>query len=148
MTARTLIILATTGLLATVSVAAPADRSAAEEAVAVQIGDAQVTFWPNVGGDAISARLSCADGSFAEMKSETVAPVSLPFAAVNGRCKYQVHIHPPVDREALRRAEEADDDATMERISRLEQEQTVVVHGSFTMVDGTAVVPARPQTDN
>lgn len=149
MITRTLTILTAGTLLAVPLVAVPPDggdaAAAPGEAVAVQFGAGQVTFQPRVAGDAVSATLSCADGTYVQRELSGVVSLSLPLTAADGRpvadgrCKYEVRVHPAVDHEALRAAEEADDDATLERLSRLEQEQTVVVTGTFQVLGGTVV---------
>lgn len=119
-----------------------AQPEAPPEAVAVVLGTGQVLFTPRVDGEAVTVTLSCADGTYVQREYEGVVAVSLPLVSdegqpvADGRCKYEVLVHPFVDREALRAAEEAGDFATVERLSRIEEERMEIVTGLFEVADG------------
>ena len=127
--------------------ATPGDEERAEpeaprEAVAVALSGSQVLFTPRVDGEAVTVTLSCADGTYLQREYEGVGPVALPLVSeedrpiADGRCKYEVLVHPFVDREAMRAAQEAGDFATVERLSRIEQERMEIVTGSFEVAGG------------
>lgn len=142
-------------LLAAFALALPAAATEVEEesaaiepaaeppaAVAVEASGSQVLFQPRVNGEGVSVTLSCADGTYLQREYEGVGAVSLPLVSdegrpvVDGRCKYEVIVHPFVDWEAMRAAEEAGDFATVERLSRIEQEQMEIVTGLFDVAGG------------
>jgi len=133
--------------LALPAAAAQADEERAEpeappEAVAVELGTGQVLFTPRIDGEAVTVTLSCADGTYVQREYEGVAAVSLQIVSeegqpvADGRCKYEVLVHPFVDHEVLRAAEEAGDFATVERLSRIEQERMEIVTGLFEVAGG------------
>ncbi len=108
---------------------------------------------PQVAGVATSVYISCADRTYIHREFEGVetALVELVRAdgasVADGRCKYEVYVHPPLDREAMRLAEEQGDLATIRRLSALEQEQTVISRGRFRVAGGAALVRAEEESD-
>lgn len=112
--------------------------------VEVSFSGQNLVVEPRVSGVATSVYVSCADGTYIHREFEGVgaALVELVRAdgapVADGRCKYEVYVHPPVDKEAMRVAEESGDFATVERLSRLEQQQTVISHGRFLVAGGGA----------
>lgn len=107
-----------------------------------------LTLQPRVPGVATSVYISCNDGTYIHKEFEGVGTNIVELAhpdgsfVADGRCKYEVLIHPAVDYEAIRLAEENGDDATLERLSQLEQELTVKAHGRFTVAGGAVVAPS------
>lgn len=129
----------------------------AEEAVAapapvkVNGSGPNLVVEPRVPGVATSVYVSCADGTYIHREFEGVGTALVELVGddgtpvADGRCKYEVYVHPPVDREAMRAAEEAGDLATVRRLSRIEKEQTVITHGRFLVEGGAAVVSLEPE---
>ena len=114
---------------------------------------------PRVSGVATSVYVSCADGTYIHRELEGVSAALVEVVRTDGtpltggpagevRCKYEVYVHPPVDREAMRIAEEQGDFATIERLSRIEQEQIVISRGGFRVTGGAAVPPIEKASDH
>lgn len=124
--------------------AEPAPETPTPALVEVGFSGPNLVAQPRVPGVATSVYVSCADGTYIHREFEGVgaALVELVRAdgtpVADGRCKYEVYVHPPVDEEAMRLAEETGDFATIKRLSRLEQQQTVITHGRFWVVGGSA----------
>lgn len=120
------------------------EPSPAEEAepVALELGATAVTFAPRVVGEAVSLTVGCTDGTYLERAGREVAPVRVELVSGDGSpvgdglCKYELRVHPPVDHEAVRAAEEADDDRRLEELARQEEAATVTVRGSFRVEQG------------
>lgn len=117
---------------------------AVEPAVEVSFSGPNLVVEPRVPGVATSVYVSCADRTYIhhEFEGAGAALVELVRAdgapVADGRCEYEVYVHPPVDREAMRIAEESGDFATVERLSRLEQQRTAITHGRFLVAGGGA----------
>jgi len=122
--------------------AAEPERAPVPQPVSVSFSGPHLVVEPRVSGVATSVYVSCPDGTYIHRELEGVgaALVELVRAdgapVADGRCKYEIYVHPPVDAEAMRLAEEKGDFATIERLSRIEQEQTVISHGRFRVQGG------------
>lgn len=131
----------------------PEDEVPAIPAVEVSSSGSLLVVEPRVSGVATSVYVSCADGTYIHREFEGVGASLVELAradgapVADGRCKYEVYVHPPVDREAMRLAEEQGDFATIQRLSRIEQEQTVISHGRFRVTGGAALVRGDEETD-
>ena len=131
--------------------AVPEPRPAEDRPVELGLSRQTVIVEPRVGGVATSVYLSCTDGTSIHRELEGVGTALVDLARedgapiADGRCKYEIYVHPPVDQDAMRAAEESGDWATVERLSRIEGEQTVIVHGIFRIEGGNAVAVDGPR---
>lgn len=138
------------GLLAALATmaAAPAESPRAhemEEALGVTLNSASALFHPRIGGEAVSLTVSCAAGAYVHeeyagtptITFELIDQDGLPIA--DGHCRWEARIHPPVDRDAARQAEEADDDRLVQWLAEFAQSRTVVKSGSFEVAAGAIV---------
>ena len=134
--------------------AAEPEREQAPPPVEVGFSGSMLVIEPRVSGVATSVYVSCADGTYIHRELEGVGPVLVELVredgapVADGRCKYEVYVHPPVDGEAMRAAEEAGDFATIERLSRIEQEQTVISHGHFRVAGGVPLASTQQGTNS
>ncbi len=120
-------------------------EASAHPPVEVGLSGALFVAEPQVSGVATSVYVSCSDGAYLHREFEGVGAAVVELAwksgvpVADGRCKYEVYVHPPVDREAMRAAEKKRDLEALERLSRIEREQTVIVSGVFWIAGGSAV---------
>ncbi|HUG74502.1 MAG TPA: hypothetical protein VMM81_02370 [Acidimicrobiia bacterium] len=124
--------------------AAEPERAPAPPPIEVGFSGLHLVVEPRVSGVATSVYVSCADGTYIHRELEGVGAALVEVVredgepVADGRCKYEIYVHPPVDKVAMRIAEERDDLATIERLSRIEQAQTVISRGVFRMAGGAA----------
>ena len=134
------------------------DREPASLPVEVGFSGSLLAFEPRLPGVATSVYVSCADGTYIHRELEGVGAALVEVARADGtpvagpsggdvRCKYEVYVHPPVDREAMRLAEEKGDFSTIRRLSRIEEEQTVIHRGRFRVAGGAAVAAVPRASD-
>lgn len=133
--------------------AAEPERDPAPPPIEVGFSGLHLVVEPRVSGVATSVYVSCADGTYIHREIEGVGAALVEVVredgapVADGRCKYEVYVHPPVDKEAMRLAEKKGDFATIERLSRIEQAQTVIHDGIFWVTGGTATASLHQESD-
>jgi hypothetical protein len=134
----------TSGLLL---IASPVQWAGAEEAISTDFSPVEVVFQPNIWAEAVTLTVSCAGGAYIQQEYLGSAAVSFEPVDQDGLpieddlCKYEVRVHPVVDKAAMKAAAESDDGRIAELLAQLEQMQTVVVSGSFDIAGGQIVDP-------
>lgn len=129
-------------------------KTATAHLVAVRAIGGALQVEPRVAGAGTSVYIACTDGTYIHREYEGVAPAVVELVrsdgsfVADGQCKYRVYIHPAVDEEAMRAAEEADDDQLLEQLTRLERQATAISDGAFVVIGSQARVPERGEREN
>ena len=132
------------GLLLASGMLLAAGQEVKPEIVAISLGGNMATFSPTTSGEAMTVSISC-EGAYMQQEFAGAGSATMELrdsegnGVRDGRCDWEARVHPFVDREALRAAEEAGDDAAMERLSQREADLTVIDGGTFYMAGGSAV---------
>lgn len=141
-------VLALLGTLLTVAAWGDEAHLASSAEVATVVWDSNsVTFRPHVAGAALTLSVGC--GSSFHLAQELPGASEASFVALNedgsplpdGRCTYELRIHPEIDATLVETVEASGDDRLREELARLEAERTAIVSGGFEIVGGAILKP-------